>query len=64
MEPQDVEEEVPPKEMSVEKYWETSVDLSHVDNENLRDRIFCFSRKYFDSWSGYLGEVAAIEHRI
>ena len=45
--------------------WQKSVDLSHVDDESLREKILSMLSKHRDMWRPvHLGEIAATEHRI
>ena len=45
--------------------WQKSVDLSHVDDESLREKILPMLSKRRDMWRpGHLGEITATEHRI
>ena len=45
--------------------WQNSVDLSHVDDESLREEILSMLSKHRDMWRpGHLGEITATEHRI
>lgn len=53
---QEEEDEAPYDAPSAGKYWEKSVDLRHVDEENLKDRIMCMLRKDSNMWSGNLGK--------
>ena len=42
-----------------------SVDLCHVDDESLREKILSMLSKHRDMWRpGHLGEITATEHRI
>lgn len=52
------------RDYSTAKDWMSSVDLSHIGEEKLRDRILTILGKYSEMWSGHLGEVAAEKHRI
>ena len=45
--------------------WRDTLNLEHVDDQDLRMRIFTMLTKQEDMWtSGRLGEIAATEHRI
>ena len=45
--------------------WQKSFDLSHVDDESLREEILSMLSKHRDMWRpGHLGKITATEHRI
>ena len=45
--------------------WREKVDLSHLEDEDLRERVYSVLAKYKDMWRpGKLGCIKATEHRI
>ena len=44
--------------------WRSTLDLSHVKDASLRERIVDMLAKHSPMWSGKLGTIAATEHRI
>ena len=45
--------------------WQESVDLSHVDDESLREEILSMLSRHGDKWRpGHLAEITATEYRI
>ena len=45
--------------------WREKVDLSHLEDEELRERVYSVLAKYKDLWKpGKLGCIKATEHRI
>ena len=45
--------------------WREKVDLSHLEDEELRERVYSVLAKYKDMWKpGKLGCIKATEHRI
>ena len=49
---------------TLEKPWEDAIDLSHVEDAELRGQIIAMLRKHAKMWDGTLGTIHATEHRI
>ena len=49
----------------VEEQWKDEIDLSHIDDPELKERVLTLLEKYSDMWKpGKLGCIKATEHRI
>lgn len=44
--------------------WEEAVDLSHIEDPDLRTEILTMLRKHSSMWNGSLSTIRATEHRI
>ena len=46
-------------------YWRDTINLGHIDNNEMRTKILTMLTKHEDMWTtGRLGEITATEHRI
>lgn len=53
-----------PRKGPPEEDWKKSVDFSHLDNDELCDRVIKVLEDHREVFVGKLGEIRAAEHRI
>lgn len=46
------------------KDWQKMVDLSDIEDDDNRKRILHMLQRHEQMWSGYLGEIEGVSHRI
>ena len=62
--PTSVNDDVDSRESDVRDVWQQYVDLSHVEDPELRTRIMSMLESHASMWDGKLGTIRATEHRI
>ena len=54
-----------PDERTKPTDWRDTIDLGHIENNEMRTKILTLLTKHEDMWTtGRLGEITATEHRI
>ena len=57
-------EEAPTPAGDKPRNWKDELDLSHIDDEELRSRVIAILEKHSGMWDGSLGEINATCHRL
>ena len=57
-------EEAPAPAGDKPRNWKDEIDLSHIEDEELRSRVVAMLEKHSWMWDGSLGEIKATCHRV